>query len=103
MSATWNHYTCEACGAVTIAKHEDEGVTPFMLRCRATSGCREIATSGMYRGPQDDDQVPHIIWYRPKTAAELEAALAPMSDRARVSTREHYEKGGALLRECVPT
>lgn len=110
----WNHYRCEQCGQLTIAKHDQDGVTPFRLRCRATLGCKGDAFSLMYRGPQDPDQVPHVVWYRPDPAqldAEILANIAaelrrgermPMtaSERRRLHLwmREHYEKGGCLMR-----
>lgn len=99
--AKFNHYICEKCKAVTITKHEHDGVTPFMLGCRATPGCKGMAQSTMYRGSQDEAQVPHVVWYRAETPEELSAALAPANLRARDWLREHHAKGGCLLRETM--
>lgn len=96
----FNHYICEKCGAITIAKHEHDGVTPFMLGCWATPGCKGTAMSRFYRGPQGEEQRPHVVWYRPQSEAELEAALnqEPNVDH-REWMREHYENGGCLMRD----
>lgn len=63
----WNHYQCPLCRAVTVARHDAEGVTPFMIRCRATPGCSVMAESTFFAGPQNDDQVAHVIFFRPAT------------------------------------
>ena len=96
----WNHYICGRCKGVTIAKHEDEGVTPFMVNCRATSGCFGLAESRCYHNSQADDQRPDIVWYRPATvdAAKLEIKRT-VPARYRRATLEHYELGGCLMRE----
>lgn len=97
----FNHYTCEACGRVTIAKHEHEGVTPFMIKCRATIGCRNTATSNFYRGPQDENQVPHLTWFDP-TDEELDAYVKYMRKPMADDVREHVKLGGLLHREYMP-
>ena len=111
----FNHYACEACGQITIAKHEDQGVTPFMLGCRATPGCSGSAFSKMYQGSQDPAQVPHVIWFRPTDPgavdAAIEAELVEAKRRGRLTgigkrehdvllrgMREHYAKGGCLIK-----
>lgn len=95
----WNHYTCEQCGRVTISRDDDEGVTPFMVRCRASRGCEGAAISGMYRGSQDEMQVPHIIWWKPKTDVELEDAIRDYTYSVRAQMREHVRKGGLLPKD----
>lgn len=110
----FNHYRCEACGAITIAKHEDQGVTPFQIRCRATARCRGDAFSCFYRGPQDPAQVPHIVWYRPtpidvdaeitkgieqlRRQGELDGSNATQREQLHANMRRHYELGGCLMR-----
>jgi hypothetical protein len=86
LKGKFNHYACQSCGAITIAFHQDDGVTPFMLRCRATKGCGGDAYSAFYRGSQAAAQVPHVIWFRPTTLADLELALKwyPRRFRARI-------------------
>lgn len=91
----WNHYHCDTCQQVTITKHEDPGVTPMFLRCRATPGCEGTGQSAMYRGPQGDLQVPHLIWYRPPPSRVARVVKGYPFSRRR-SIRAHYEAGGCL-------
>lgn len=96
----WNHYVCPRCKGVTVAMHEDDGVTPFLLRCRATPGCLEFAVSENYRCSQDDNQKPDVIWYRPTTeTAAIAAIAATVEKQYRVAMLEHWRLGGALVRE----
>lgn len=100
MSGKWNHYTCPRCKGVTIAKHEDEGVTPFALRCLATPGCSEFALSSCYQCSQADDQKPDVIWYRPTTEPEAIAEIqATVPAQYHAATLEHWRQGGCLMRE----
>lgn len=94
----YNHYRCERCGQWTCTKHEQDGVTPFLIRCRATYNCRGTAQSTFYRGPQDERQVPHLIWYRPATEAEVVVVVGAEFDDETVRERvlEHWRKGGCL-------
>jgi len=98
----FNHYICQKCRRPTIAKHEDEGVTPATLTCRATPGCLGLAVSTFYTGSQNPKQVPHIIWFRPAT---YEDAVQWINEHVfrkhRVDVLEHYEQGGALWREVL--
>ena len=103
----WNHYVCPVCGGITIARHDNEGVTPFLLRCRVKDevvsgsripGCRGMAKSSFFDCSQDDSQKPHVIFYRPDAMAAIaEIRKTPKSERDWLL--EHYEKGGALMRE----
>jgi len=95
----FNHYVCPECRGITITKHEDDGVTPFMLRCRATKDCAGMALSDFYRGPQHSDQQPHVIWFRPADVfAAIEAINAYPSEHREALLR-HWQMGGCLLRE----
>lgn len=106
----WNHYHCPDCGGVTIARHDDEGVTPFLLRCRAKDirtkghtiqGCRGMAESSFFIGSQVDDQQPHVIFFRPSDAAEAIDAINKEPRRFRAAMLEHYRMGGSLMREAT--
>jgi hypothetical protein len=77
-----NQYTCQKCGKATITIDRDEGVTPFMLICRATQGCGGASYSSMY---QRVSGVPTYEWRKP-TAAEY-AAYSP-------DMRHHVDQGG---------
>lgn len=111
----WNSYTCPECGGVTIARHDQEGTTPFMIRCRAkdiwgtfngkrarVEGCRGMAESSFFRCSQDDDQIPHVVFFRPDDAAGAIASINQEPKRFRAAMLEHYQLGGSLMREIDP-
>jgi|HubBroStandDraft_2_1064218.scaffolds.fasta_scaffold74636_4 hypothetical protein len=90
-----NVYTCEKCGGYTVTVDIDEGVTPFMLKCRASGkegDCEGVALSAMYpKGPRPAHiPEPSWEWYKP-SAKEIAAMPA--------SWRDHYRKGGLHLRK----
>lgn len=94
----WNHYHCPVCKKITIARHDQEGVTPFMIRCRATDSCIGFATSCFFSCSQNNNQTPHVVFFRPS----LEKALdfinqQPKEERAWLL--DHYQKGGSLMKE----
>ena len=106
----WNHYTCPMCGGVTIARHDDEGVTPFLLRCRVKDivttagrfhGCEGFADSSLFMGSQADDQVPHVVFFRPTDALEAIEEISKEPRRFRADLLDHWRQGGALMREVV--
>lgn len=107
----WNHYICEKCGGITVARHDDEGVTPFMLRCRVKDipgargtlmhGCEGFAESAFFNCSQDDAQCPHVIFYRPADAMVAVEAINREPKKQRAWLLEHYQKGGALMREAL--
>jgi hypothetical protein len=72
----WNRYTCDTCGRDTITKHEDLGTTPMFVNCRATLGCEGTGVSHPYGVSQDPNQVPHVLWWRPKTEDAMNRELA---------------------------
>lgn len=77
-----NRYTCQTCGGHTITVDRDEGVTPFMLLCRATKDCGGHMYSSFYR---DVEGVPTYEWRKP-TPTEY-AAMSP-------AMRDHVDLGG---------
>lgn len=98
----FNHYKCEHCGAYTISKDLADGVTPFLISCKATQHCHGMAASTFYRGPQVPEQQPHIVWYRP-TPEELDAELAKYDkDYTRNEVYDHVNNGGLLMRVEMP-
>lgn len=91
-----NVYVCRECGGHTVTKNRDEGTTPFMISCRATSGCKGAASSSFYRVSQQ--QQPTILWIKP-TPAELEAFIAAHADKGphvEAEIRRHVSLGGLL-------
>lgn len=79
-----NVYTCPN-GHQTITKDVDEGVTPFMLKCR--SGCNEMARSCFYNC--DQTLKPKYEWFKP-SQKEFNKMDKPM--------QEHIKQGGLDLR-----
>jgi len=83
--ARMNLYTCNTCRGEVVTIDTDEGVTPFMISCRATSGCKGVMQSNFYHC--DPSRVAQFEWYRPETIKGLDQW-----------TQEHVKKGGLLLR-----
>jgi hypothetical protein len=86
-----NVYTCPKCGREMVTVDRDEGVTPFMLRCRVTLDCDGMAESCLYRPPPDHGP-PMFEWYKP-TEKQLK--------KAEPSMRHHAEQGGLFIRGIV--
>lgn len=86
-----NVYTCPVCRGETVTIDVDEGVTPFMIACRATARCNGWAKSSMYR-PRTGHAPPAWEWYKP--SASEAAKLSP-------GMRAHVEMGGLDLRRKV--
>jgi hypothetical protein len=91
-----NVYTCSRCGGFTVTVDVAEGVTPFMIGCRASgkSGdCSGDAYSAFYPKkpwPVHVPTTPAWEWYRPGRGEVRRL------DRA---SREHVKNGGLLLRK----
>jgi len=88
-----NAYVCEKCGGTIITVNLDEGVTSFMVTCRANwpGECDGMAQSQMYDVRQT---IPASWgWYRPNLSEtnRLEAQHPGM--------KEHIERGGLVLRK----
>lgn len=77
-----NRYICQKCGGSVITIDRDEGVTPFMILCRATVGCRGHMYSSFYRGVEGE---PTFEWRKP-TPTEYAAYSLAM--------RQHVDQGG---------
>lgn len=90
-----NIYTCRTCGGKTITVDVDDGVTPFMLGCRASGNegdCKGMAESSFYRVPTDTPDAAWE-WFKP-TGSEYRKLSREM--------REHVDKGGLDLRKIRP-
>lgn len=84
-----NRYVCDTCGKDVITVNIDDGVTPFMILCKATPGCRGAMRSSFYQVPQE---LPaQFEWFRPESFKGYSRAM-----------REHFENGGLDLREIRP-
>lgn len=86
-----NAYTCRECGERTVTIDVDDGVTPAMIRCRATAGCLGEAWSSWYRATDLAESDATHEWYRPNDD-ELE--------RMSMALRHHVAMGGLDLREA---
>jgi hypothetical protein len=87
-----NIYTCRKCGGKTVTIDVDEGVTPFMLGCRASGqegDCDGIAESSFYR-VADDSPEPQWEWFTPR-GEEYHKLNRQM--------REHVDNGGLDIRK----
>jgi hypothetical protein len=85
-----NIYTCEACHGHIVTVDVDEGVTPFMLTCKAHERCSGTMLSSLYC-VYDQSMAASHEWYRPASTADLSPGLL-----------EHVLKGGLLLRPVKP-
>lgn len=81
-----NIYTCRKCRGHIVTRDADEGVTPFMIGCKATPGCDGMMHSSFYR-VFDGTLAASYEWYKPNVAQVLEPGV-----------RRHVEKGGLVLR-----
>ena len=84
-----NIYTCRKCFGHIVTVDVDEGVTPFMVKCRATAGCDGTMQSSMYR-VFDQSMRPDYEWYKPPVLQ----VLSP-------GERQHVAQGGLLLRKAT--
>lgn len=81
-----NVYTCRACKEHIVTIDVDDGVTPFMLSCRATVGCDGLMQSSFYSPACQFFHASHE-WYKPADPPE-----DPWE-------RDHWERGGLFIRE----
>lgn len=89
-----NSYQCTTCGGIVFTEDRDEGVTPFMMGCRATDGCDGTMESAFYRLPDQAAKVrPHYVWRKP-TAEEYAAMSSAM--------KTHIDQGGLDLHPLGP-
>lgn len=85
-----NLYTCTTCRGQVVTIDTDKGVTPFMISCRATSGCDGFMNSSFYSC--DQTRPAQFEFYRPETIDGMDP-----------ETKEHVRKGGLLLRPMPGT
>lgn len=86
-----NAYICAKCGALTVVRHVDAGVTPMFLACRRPSGCDEMARSAGYppNPPQKVIDAVRWEWYRPDHTE---------FDKLDQVMKDHIKRGGLILR-----
>jgi len=86
-----NQYICQECGRSIVTIDRDQGVTPFMLRCRETKGCSGMMQSSFYMA--DQTLTPAYEWRKP-TKGEYLRMSAPM--------RQHIDRGGLEIYKIRP-
>ena len=87
-----NIYTCRKCGGVTITLDIDEGITPFLILCRASGqegDCDGLAESSMYQ-VQIDTPPALWEWFKPEGQDYLNLSKA---------MRAHVDNGGLDIRK----
>jgi hypothetical protein len=89
-----NVYTCEKCARFTVTVDVDEGVTPFMLKCRASGkegDCDGTAYSACYPTNPRPSWMPAPAWewFKP-TGSEYNKLSEAM--------KRHVDKGGLDIR-----
>lgn len=82
-----NIYVCEACKEHIVTVDIDDGVTPFMIGCQCTDGCKGMMVSSMYRVWDQSMKASHE-WRRPP--ASVWGELSP-------GALAHVQKGGLIL------
>lgn len=80
-----NTYVCPR-GHRTVTVALEDGVTPFMLKCRSR-GCNEFGQSSFFADECQREKPTHE-WYKPDLDAE----------KLSEEERDHVERGGLLLR-----
>jgi len=95
-----NAWKCSTCGALLVAIHVDQGVTPLMLRCRGGKpGCvGEMISAGYPPEYVPPRIMERLAWEWHTISRTQMKALRRSGDRA---TFEHVSQGGLLLRELT--
>jgi len=86
MKGEKNLYWCYTCKKVIVTVDKDEGVTPFLINCRATRKCPGLMRSFFYRCNQG--LIAQFEWVKPGWLRRAFLSR-PM--------KEHVRKGGLLL------
>ena len=88
-----NAYDCPFCGKATVTLDTAEGVTPFMIDCEATPGCKGMAQSRFYNVKEEEGLTPTHEWFEP-TPEEARRYSDGM--------KEYFKKGGLAFRPIPP-
>jgi hypothetical protein len=95
-----NSYKCPECGKVTVTIDVDPGVTPMLLGCRRTPGCRGLAVSSGYPATEPPASLlEHLDWeWALPTAgeyAELDTAMMAYVDNGGLALRPRGDRPSA--------
>lgn len=88
-----NVYVCQSCGDTVVTIDSEEGVTPFMIGCKATPGCKGDMYSSFYA--VDQSLNPEYEWYKPTSFDQY-----PEGEH-REAMKRHVEDGGLEIRLVV--
>jgi hypothetical protein len=89
-----NVYTCGKCGGMTVTIDLDEGVTPFMIDCRAAGkegDCDGMARSACYPSGPRPSYVPAPAWEWYKPGPDELKKVSP-------GLKDHAKRGGLFIR-----
>jgi len=88
-----NAYVCQKCGGETVTVNLADGVTPFVIKCRARwpGECDGMAQSRFYQ--IDQSRLADWGWYRPE-AKDLEGL-----EQVAPGITDHVNRGGLTLRK----
>jgi hypothetical protein len=84
-----NVYTCRLCGGSIVTIDIDEGVTPFMIECKANEDCDGVMHSSFYS--VDQSLEPEFEWYKPTSFDHYPSEY-------RKDMIRHVEDGGLDIR-----
>lgn len=94
-----NIYQCQTCLGLICTVDRDQGVTPFMIDCKATADCRGPMQSSFYMA--HSLLTATFEWFRPSAdeLAELCANLTgPRVEERAAAYVDHVRRGGLVLR-----
>lgn len=87
-----NAYICKECNRFIVTVDVDDGVTPFMIKCRAKPDCPGTMYSRCYQ--IDQTLRPTFEWYAPDKE-EIERLKADGQGQV---VRDHIKRGGLMIR-----
>lgn len=85
-----NVYVCQTCRKKIVTIDIDEGVTPFMIDCKATKECNGTMYSSFYS--VDQLLEPEFEWYKP-------TSFDHYPEEYRENMIKHVEDGGLDIRK----
>jgi hypothetical protein len=80
-----NTYICQSCKGSIVTRYDNVGVTPFMLRCRATRGCQGMMQSQF--GKIKEGDITTHEWFRRVDVENMNP-----------DELQHHLQGGAFIR-----
>jgi hypothetical protein len=97
-----NIYQCQTCLGLICTVDRDKGVTPFMIDCKSTPGCKGPMQSSFYM--THPMLVPTFEWFRPsgeELAATCASLTGPYAEQRTAAYVDHVNRGGLILRPIM--